>query len=127
MLLTAIGELFTASRTTNVPSVVSNAMSFDASILSVAGWDAGQPFAFDDALGVVSGEHALNVSVATSASATAVARTELRMGSTGSSHDGDGHGRHQQHLADDDLDSRNLRKQHRRKNRCRWWHGECAE
>jgi hypothetical protein len=37
MLLTAIGEFFTARRTTNVPSDVSKAMSFDASVLSVAG------------------------------------------------------------------------------------------
>jgi hypothetical protein len=37
MLLTAIGEFFTARRTTNVPSDVSNAMSFEASALSVAG------------------------------------------------------------------------------------------
>jgi hypothetical protein len=37
MLLTAIGEFFTARRTTNVPSDVSNAMSFEALALSVAG------------------------------------------------------------------------------------------
>ena len=75
MLLTAIGEFFTASRTTNVPSVVSNAMSFDASVLSVAGCDVGQPLAFDEALGDASVVHALSASVAASASATAVART----------------------------------------------------
>jgi hypothetical protein len=75
MLLTAIGEFFTASRTTNVPSVVSNAMSFDASVLSVAGCDAGQPFALEDALGVSSVAHAPSVSIAVSARATTVART----------------------------------------------------
>ena len=70
-----MGEFFTASRTTNVPSVVSNAMSFDASMLNVAGCDVGQPFAFKDALGDASVAHALSVSVAVSASDTAVART----------------------------------------------------
>jgi hypothetical protein len=50
-------------------------MSFDASVLSVAGCDAGQPFALEDALGVSSVAHAPSVSVAVSARATTVART----------------------------------------------------
>ncbi len=127
MLLTAIGEFFTASRTTNVPSVVSNAMSFEASALSVAGCDAGQPFAFVVGLGDASVVQALSVSVAASASDTTEVRMLLRVQAASGSQNCDCHGCHQEHLADDNFDRRNLIEKQRRKNGCRWRHGECAE
>ena len=69
MLLTAIGEFFTARRTTNVPSDVSNAMSFDALVFSVGGCVDGQPFAFGEGLAELA-LHAPTVSAAAIAKAT---------------------------------------------------------
>ena len=122
-----MGELFTESRTTNVPSVVSNAMSFEASVLSVSGCDVGQPFALEDALGDASVAHAPSVSVAASASATEVVRMLLRIQAASGAQNGDSHCRHQEHLADDDFNRRDLIEEQRCKDRCRWWHGEGAE
>jgi hypothetical protein len=87
-----------------VPSDVSNAMSFETSALSVAGWDAGQPFAFVVGLGDASVVHALSVSAATSASATAVVRMLLRVQAASGSQDCDRHSCHQKHLTNDDFD-----------------------
>ena len=110
-----------------MPIDVSNAMSFDASALSVAGWEVGQPFAFVDALGDASVAHALSVIVAVSASATTAARMLLRIQATSGAQNGDGHCRHQEHLANDDLNRRDLIEEQCCKNRCGWWHGESAK
>jgi hypothetical protein len=92
-LLTAIGEFFTARRTTNVPSVVSNAISFDALAFSVGGCVDGQPFAFGE--GVAGLElHAPTVSAAAITKATEK-RINLRSCALSSSNDRYRHRRHQ--------------------------------
>ena len=83
-------------------------MSLEISLLSVAGCDVGQPFAFVDALGDVSAPHALSVSVAVSASATTIVRMLLRIQAASGAQNGDCHRRHQEHLANDDLNRRDL-------------------
>ena len=93
MLLTAIGEFFTASRTTNVPSVVSNAMSFDALALSVGGCVDGQPFAFGEGLAELA-LHAPIVSTAAIAKATGK-RINLGPCALSGSNNCDRHRRHQ--------------------------------
>ena len=102
-------------------------MSFDMSLLSVAGCEVGQPFAFDDALGDASAAHPLNVSVAASASTEAVTRMLLGVCALSGAQNRDRHCGHQQYLTDNDFNRWDLIQEYRRKDRCRWWHGECAE
>ena len=76
-----------------MPSVVSNAMSFDALVFNVGGCVDGQPFAFGEELAELA-LHALTVSAAAIAKATGK-RINLRSCSLSGSNNCDRHRRHQ--------------------------------